>query len=65
MIGADPLDRERIWQNFWRNLRTSNLGFAIGPVGCALWGLFGKVSNQPVHKLLRGCEIVPQHAPAR
>jgi HAD superfamily hydrolase (TIGR01509 family) len=41
LIGADPLDRERIWQNFRRNLRTSNLGFAIGPVDCALWGLFG------------------------
>ena len=32
LIGADPLDRERIWQDFWRNLRSSRLGFAIGPV---------------------------------
>ena len=30
LIGADPLDRERIWQNLWRNLRSSNLGHAIG-----------------------------------
>ena len=26
LIGEDPLDRERIWQKFWRNLRTSKLG---------------------------------------
>lgn len=52
LIGEDPLDRERIWQKFWRNLRTSQLGLAIGPVDCALWDLFGKVSNMPVYKLL-------------
>ena len=54
LIGEDPLDRERIWHKFWRNLRTSKLGFAIGPVDCALWDLFGKVSNLPVYKLLGG-----------
>ena len=52
LIGQDPLDRERIWQSFWRNLRTSKLGLAIGPVDCALWDLLGKVSNLPVYKLL-------------
>ena len=54
LIGEHPLDRERIWQKFWRNLRTSQLGLAIGPVDCALWDLFGKVSNTPVYKLLGG-----------
>jgi L-alanine-DL-glutamate epimerase-like enolase superfamily enzyme len=52
LIGQDPLDRERIWQSFWRNLRTSKLGLAIGPVDCALWDLLGKASNLPVYKLL-------------
>jgi L-alanine-DL-glutamate epimerase-like enolase superfamily enzyme len=61
LIGVDPLDRERIWQDFWRNLRTSHLGFAIGPVDCALWDLFGKVSGMPVYKLLGGMR---DHIPA-
>lgn len=52
LIGQDPLDRELIWQNMWRNLRTSNLGQAIGPVDCALWDLFGKLSGLPVYKLI-------------
>ena len=63
LIGEDPLDRERIWQKFWRNLRTSHLGFAIGPVDCALWDLFGKVSDAPVYKLLGGMrDRVPAYA---
>ncbi len=63
LIGEDPLDRERIWQKFWRNLRTSNLGLAIGPVDCALWDLFGKVSNAPVYKLLGGMrDKIPAYA---
>ena len=52
LIGEDPLDRELIWQKFWRNIRTSKLGFAIGPVDCALWDLFGKMCDKPVYKLL-------------
>ena len=52
LIGQDPLDRELIWQNMWRNLRTSNLGQAIGPVDCALWDLFGKMCGLPVYKLI-------------
>ncbi len=63
LIGEDPLNRERIWHKFWRNLRTSNLGFAIGPVDCALWDLFGKVSNKPVYKLLGGMrDRIPAYA---
>ena len=63
LLGRDPLDREHIWQDFWRNLRSSNLGFAIGPVDCALWDLFGKVSNLPVYKLLGGMrDRIPAYA---
>jgi L-alanine-DL-glutamate epimerase-like enolase superfamily enzyme len=63
LIGEDPLNRERIWHKFWRNLRTSNLGFAIGPVDCALWDLLGKVSNMPVYKLLGGMrDRIPAYA---
>ena len=63
LLGRNPLDRERIWQAFWRNLRSSNLGYAIGPVDCALWDLLGKVSNLPVYRLLGGMrDRVPAYA---
>ncbi len=63
VLGEDPLNRERIWQRMWRNLRTSRLGHAIGPVDCALWDLFGKVSNLPVYRLLGGMrDRVPAYA---
>jgi L-alanine-DL-glutamate epimerase-like enolase superfamily enzyme len=63
LLGADPLNRERIWQNFWLNLRSSRLGFAIGPVDCALWDLFGQVAHLPVYKLLGGMrDRIPAYA---
>ncbi|MBN1875497.1 MAG: racemase [Anaerolineae bacterium] len=63
LIGEDPLNREHIWHKFWRNLRSSRLGLAIGPVDCALWDLFGKVSGQPVYKLLGGMrDKIPAYA---
>ncbi|MBN1400463.1 MAG: racemase [Anaerolineae bacterium] len=63
LVGEDPLNRERIWQKFWRNLRTSMLGHAIGSVDCALWDLFGKLSDQPVYRLLGGMrDRIPAYA---
>lgn len=63
LIGVDPLDRELIWQKFWRNLRTSKLGLAIGAVDCAIWDILGKVSGQPVYKLLGGMrDRIPAYA---
>ncbi|HEY9075623.1 MAG TPA: enolase C-terminal domain-like protein [Anaerolineaceae bacterium] len=63
LSGQNPLDRERIWQSFWRNLRTSNLGEAIGPVDVALWDLQGKLTNQPVYRLLGGMrDRIPAYA---
>jgi L-alanine-DL-glutamate epimerase-like enolase superfamily enzyme len=63
LVGADPLNRERIWQDFWRNLRTSQLGHAIGPVDVALWDLYGKVTGLPVYRLLGGMrDEIPAYA---
>ncbi len=63
LLGRDPLDREQIWQSCWRNLRSSRLGYAIGAVDCALWDLLGKISGQPVYKLLGGMrDQVPAYA---
>ncbi len=63
ILGQDPLNIERIWQGFWRNLRTSNLGFAIGPVDCALWDIAGKAASLPVYRLLGGMrDAIPAYA---
>jgi L-alanine-DL-glutamate epimerase-like enolase superfamily enzyme len=63
LVGRDPLNRERLWQDLWRNLRTSRLGLAIGPVDVALWDIAGKVSGQPVSKLLGGFrDRIPAYA---
>jgi L-alanine-DL-glutamate epimerase-like enolase superfamily enzyme len=63
LIGRDPLNREEIWQAFWKNLRSSNLGFAIGSVDCALWDLLGQMSGLPVYKLLGAVrDEVPTYA---
>jgi len=63
LLGRDPFDRERIWQDLWRNLRTSRLGFAIGPVDVALWDLLGQATELPCYKLLGGMrDAVPAYA---
>jgi L-alanine-DL-glutamate epimerase-like enolase superfamily enzyme len=63
LVGEDPLNRERIWHKFWRNLRSSKLGLAVGPVDCALWDLLGKVCGEPVYKLLGGMrDRIPAYA---
>ena len=63
LIGRDPMNRERIWQELWRNLRTSSLGMAIGSIDVALWDLLGQVSGEPVYKLMGGMrDRVPAYA---
>jgi L-alanine-DL-glutamate epimerase-like enolase superfamily enzyme len=63
LIGQDPLNRERIWQDFWRNVRTSRLGLAIGPVDVALWDILGKVHGLPTYRLLGGYrDRIPAYA---
>ncbi len=56
LLGRDPLRIEEIWQDLWRNLRTSTFGSAIDAVDVALWDLMGKVTGQPVYRLLGGAK---------
>lgn len=49
LVGADPFDRERIWQNLWGAKAPEHL---IGVVDLALWDLAGQVAGRPVYKLL-------------
>ena len=56
LLGEDPLDRERIWHwmdqmiTFGHRLTEQQAGI----VDCALWDLLGRLTGQPVSKLLGG-----------
>jgi L-alanine-DL-glutamate epimerase-like enolase superfamily enzyme len=51
LIGQNPLDIGRLWQNMSRWGRVASLR-AIGALDVALWDLAGNVMKQPVHRLL-------------
>jgi len=58
LIGRDPSDVERIWQDLY--LATDFIGrrglvmHALGAVDLALWDLRGKIEQKPVYALLGG-----------
>lgn len=58
LVGEDPMDHERLWQKmYWALISQGRRGapmIAIGIVDCAVWDLKGRITGQPVHKLL-GC----------
>jgi len=51
LIGQDPLDREKIWQELG-GLWYGQKGPAFAAIDIALWDIAGKVANLPVYKLL-------------
>ncbi|MEA2523244.1 MAG: L-rhamnonate dehydratase [Thermomicrobiales bacterium] len=58
LIGSDPRDVERLWDQMWRgSLYYGRKGLAIcaiSAVDLALWDLCGKLRQEPVYKLLGG-----------
>lgn len=51
LVGEDPLNREKIWQNlgrFWYGQK----GPAFAAIDIALWDIAGKLANLPIYKLL-------------
>jgi L-alanine-DL-glutamate epimerase-like enolase superfamily enzyme len=51
LVGADPLERERLNQLLWQRSRQTTIR-TIGAVDVALWDLAGKIAGMPVHRLL-------------
>jgi L-alanine-DL-glutamate epimerase-like enolase superfamily enzyme len=51
LVGQDPLDREMIWKWLWVANISENL---VSVVDMALWDLAGRITGQPVRKLLGG-----------
>ena len=55
LIGADPFDREKLWQELahWQRGSAGQLtDRALAIVDCALWDLAGRSLGLPVHKLI-------------
>ncbi len=51
LLGADPLERERLVAGLWRMSRQTTIR-TIGAVDVALWDLAGKIAGLPIHRLL-------------
>ena len=57
VIGQDPFDTERIWDDMWQPKLVGRRGVTtrvISGIDIALWDIKGKVANRPVYKLLGG-----------
>ncbi len=58
LLGADPWDRDAIWQRLYNaTLDCGQRGLVVGALSAldiALWDLVGKGCGQPVHRLLGG-----------
>jgi len=62
LMGRDPLDREKIYQDMCHRLRATTLR-ALGAVDVALWDIGGKVAGLPVYQLLGAVrKSVPAYA---
>ncbi|MCC7499285.1 MAG: hypothetical protein IT160_17010 [Bryobacterales bacterium] len=58
LIGQDPFDIERLWDQMYRSVMPYGLGgvtsMAISGVDLALWDLVGRALGQPVYRLCGG-----------
>ena len=57
VIGQDPFDTERIWDEMWQPKLVGRRGMTthvVSGIDIALWDLKGKITGKPVHKLLGG-----------
>jgi D-arabinonate dehydratase len=66
VIGRNPLNFERIWEQMYREVYRDRKGLpivALSAVDIAIWDLIGKFLKQPIHRLLGGYrEKVPCYA---
>jgi len=62
VVGQDPLFTGAIWETMWGQRRNA-WPRAIGAIDVALWDLAGKITGQPIYKLLGACRTeVPAYA---
>jgi L-alanine-DL-glutamate epimerase-like enolase superfamily enzyme len=62
LIGQNPLDRERLFQQMSARIRNTTYR-CLGAVDVALWDIAGKAAGLPIHRLLGSCrESVASYA---
>ena len=62
LIGADPLQREQIWQGLWPRVFPLPPQ-ALAAIDIALWDLYGKREGKPIWQLLGGARPrIPAYA---
>jgi L-alanine-DL-glutamate epimerase-like enolase superfamily enzyme len=62
VVGQNPLDRERIYNQMMARSRHTTLR-CIGAVDIALWDIAGKLANLPIHRMLGSFrEAIPAYA---
>ena len=57
VVGQDPLNNEKIWDDLWQPKLIGRRGLTtrvISAIDNALWDVKGKAANMPVYKLLGG-----------
>ena len=54
LVGKNPLETERIWDEIFRSLRQRFQAKGVSIVDCALWDIKGKYFGQPVWRLIGG-----------
>ncbi|MDA8216124.1 MAG: hypothetical protein M0Z94_00750 [Dehalococcoidales bacterium] len=54
VVGQNPLFTGAIWERMWKQ-RRNTWPRTIGAVDVALWDLAGKITGQPIYKLLGAC----------
>ena len=58
LIGQNPLEIERLWQEMFHGMRVHGWAGAelraISAIDIALWDIYGKVAGQPIYQLLGG-----------
>jgi D-galactarolactone cycloisomerase len=52
LVGQNPLDVERLWEQMARGLRGGWPGELVGGIDVALWDIVGKVANLPLYRVL-------------
>jgi L-alanine-DL-glutamate epimerase-like enolase superfamily enzyme len=52
LLGGDPFERERYWQDLFRRTKLYLSPQAIAVADCALWDIAGQILGLPVHRLL-------------
>lgn len=55
LIGRDPQDIGQIWQQLWKMNRSVST-YVIGAIDVCLWDISGKITGQPIHRLLGTCK---------